>query len=85
MWKVVYYLSEILNLVFRGLMLLHQGNLRGSFIIKDIISLINKLRMPGNLRIVFCRFRIGKRSRSYKVIIIERRSEEDGKKVSNDL
>ncbi|GEM_PF-2110548 len=85
MWKVVCFLSETLNLVFRKLNLLHRTDVRRSFIIRDIISLINKLHVPGNLRIVFYRFYKSKKSERVKVIIIERRRETNGKKASNDL
>ncbi len=55
------------------------------FALRDIVSLINKLRVPGNLRVVFYRLYKSKKSKRIKVIIIERRSEEYGKKASDDF
>ncbi len=55
------------------------------FITRQVMSLINKLRLPGNLRIVFYRLYKSKESKRIKVIIIERRSEKYGKKASDDF
>ncbi len=55
------------------------------YLISEIVSLINKLRIPRNFKISFLRFYKSEKSKSFKVIIIEVRSEEYGKKASDDL